>query len=187
MYGYVRIDFLYKAISMEAGEKFSLQISTDNGNNYSTAKTWVSGTDFVNNTIYRDSVVISDVALTDQTRLLWDCNASDSDDRILFDDVYVSAGIEDVTSDNSPSKTIDNFESPRIYPNPAREILHIDLARPYQEAARVMLYDIMGKTLFNEAVYDNQFKLNTSDVKPGIYLLKVVLGNVMYVSKIQIQ
>ena len=75
---------------MEAGENFSLQISTDNGNNYSTVKTWVSGTDFDNNTIYTDSVVISDVDLTDQTRLLWRSNASDSDDRILFDDIYVS-------------------------------------------------------------------------------------------------
>jgi len=187
VFDYVKLNFLYKAISMEAGEKFSLQISTDNGNYYSTVKTWVSGTDFENNTVYSDSVVISDVDLKDQTRLLWRCNASDSDDRILFDDIYVSAGIEDVTSDNAESKTFDKSESPRIYPIPAREVLHIDFVSPYPEAARVMLYDIMGKTLFNEVVHGNQFELNTNDVRSGIYLLKVVNGNVMYVSKIQIQ
>ena len=68
IYDYVKVDFLYKAISMEAGENFSLQISTNNGDSYTTVKTWVRGTDFENNTIYTDSVVISDIELTDQSR-----------------------------------------------------------------------------------------------------------------------
>jgi len=187
IYDHLKIKFLYKAISMEAGEKFSLQISTDNGDNYTTVKTWVSGTDFENNMIYSDTVVISDIDLSNKTRLNWHCAAGDSDDRILFDDMYVSAGIEDNTSDIPISKAFYKPESPRIYPNPAREVLHIDFASPYPDAARVMLYDIMGKTLFNELVHGNQFDLNTNEVRSGIYMLKVVIANVMYVSKIQIQ
>ncbi|MFC2089357.1 endo-1,4-beta-xylanase [Bacteroidota bacterium] len=73
------------------------------------------------------------------------------------------------------------------YPNPAREVLYIDFASPYPEAARVILYDMMGKTFFNELMHNNQFELNTNDVRSGIYLLKVDIANIMYISKIQIQ
>jgi hypothetical protein len=169
---------------MEAGEKFSLQLSADNGSRYSTVKTWVSGTDFMNNTVYSDSAVISDLELTNQTRLLWRCNASDDEDRILFDDIYVSAGIENDTTNTHLPDGFGYTESPRIYPNPVRDILYIDFVNHNPESTRIFLYDIMGHLICKVAAMDNQFELNMSNVKPGIYLLKVVSGCVSYVTKI---
>ncbi|MCF8379593.1 MAG: sulfatase-like hydrolase/transferase [Bacteroidales bacterium] len=187
VYDYVKLDFLYKAISMEAGENFSLQISGDDGSSYTTVKTWVSGSDFDNNTVYTDSIVITGNQLPNLSLLRWLCKASDSEDKILFDNIYISAGLDDETTGVYAANILDKYESPRIYPNPVRDVMHIDFKNLYPVSARIILYDMMGKTLFNEVVHRYKNELNLSNIKSGLYLTKVVMGKDIYFSKIHIQ
>jgi hypothetical protein len=102
-----------------------------------------------------------------------------------LDDIYVSAGIEEDTSENIVSIALNRPETPLIYPNPVRERIHMDFEHLYPETSRVFLYDTMGKLLYKKRVYEQPFEIDVRDIKPGIYLVKVVSGNVMYVTQIQ--
>lgn len=62
-----------------------------------------------------------------------------------------------------------------IYPNPANDALTINLATAKNEKTVVIIYDMMGKELKNVAIENsNQTTINTSDLKPGMYLCKIV-------------
>jgi len=89
-YSEVKVEFWYWADSMESGEDFWLQISTNGGNSYATAKSWVSGTDFSNDTFYEESVTITGYTLTDETRIRFRLDASDNFDDVYFDEIRVS-------------------------------------------------------------------------------------------------
>ncbi len=90
-YSQVKVDYWFKAASMEAGEDFWLQISTDGGTNYSTVKSWIAGTDFSNDVFYSQSFTISSVTLTNTTRIRFRCDASDDNDDIYLDEIVISA------------------------------------------------------------------------------------------------
>jgi hypothetical protein len=85
----VRVDFWAYPSSFEGTEDFWLQISTNGGSSYTTVKAWVNGVDFSNDTFFSDSVVISGITLTDQTRLRFRCDASGNNDNIYIDEVRV--------------------------------------------------------------------------------------------------
>ena len=89
-YSELTIEFSYYPNSMENGEDFFLEISTDNGANYSIYRTWESGVDFNNSIHYDEVVTIDDVTLTAQTTLRLRCDASGNGDQIYIDDVVVT-------------------------------------------------------------------------------------------------
>ena len=98
-YSEVEVDFWYKARSMESGEDFWLQISTNGGSSYTTVQTWARGTDFQNGTFYDESVTITGYSLTDQMRIRFRCDASGNGDDVYIDEIRVSA-FADVTVEN---------------------------------------------------------------------------------------
>jgi hypothetical protein len=86
----VQVEFWAYPNSFEGSEDFWLQISTNGGSSYTTVKAWVNGVDFSNGTFFSDSVIISGITLTDQTRLRFRCDASGNKDDIYIDEVRVS-------------------------------------------------------------------------------------------------
>lgn len=91
-YTSVTVDFWYLADSMDDGQDFWLQISTDGGVNFRTVKAWVTGTDFENGVFSQGSFVIDDVTLTGNTVLNFRCDAKNNFDWIYLDEINVSAG-----------------------------------------------------------------------------------------------
>ena len=100
----LRVDFVYFPNSMEAGEDFFLEYSTNDGNSWSVAQSWVSGVDFTNGQFYNESVIING-NFSNTTRLRIRCDASGNGDQVYIDNVIInicgSAGLSgdsDVTS-----------------------------------------------------------------------------------------
>jgi hypothetical protein len=84
----VAFEFIPKGI--DAGEYFQLQVSTDGGSSYQLVQQWERNVDFANSEYTQETVVISGVTLTNQTRLRFRCYASATNDRVFIDEVRVS-------------------------------------------------------------------------------------------------
>ena len=197
----VTIDFSYYPNSMENGEDFWLQISTDGGSSYSTVSTWARGTDFENEIRYNESVTIDNIAFTNNTTIRLRCDASGNGYQVYIDDVVVSAcsstsqaiGIENINLQNNvevlpdleePIKSINrnNIENDSesvvefgIYPNPARTILSFKLTegKTTNELYDIKLIDIYGKTvrLIRSINSMENYKLDLSGLNNGMYIV----------------
>ena len=64
-------------------------------------------------------------------------------------------------------------EKLRLYPVPASELVNIELMAPNSSIERVTLYNISGKTMLVEEASQSKIQLNVSQMRPGIYLVKV--------------
>jgi len=84
----VKVNFMYLPESMEAGEDFLLECSTDGGFTYWTVQQWISGNHFDNGTFYNESVTFSG-AFTANTVLRFRCDASSNYDKIYLDEIHI--------------------------------------------------------------------------------------------------
>ncbi len=69
-----------------------------------------------------------------------------------------------------------------VYPNPARNFIHIDLQNYNSKAVDIILNDVMGKRVFNKSINGSEGQLNiaTQNIPNGNYFLKVCSGGVSY-------
>jgi len=58
------------------------------------------------------------------------------------------------------------------FPNPANEVLHIELPDLHGKCELKMI-DISGKKMFENSYFSNSFSINTSNLSIGIYLLSI--------------
>ncbi len=91
----LKIDFWFKPVSMENGEDFWLQISTNGGSSYTTVQSWVisNGSSYENNNFYQESVELIGYSLNDQTRVRLRCDASGNGDDVYIDEVEISTRV----------------------------------------------------------------------------------------------
>ncbi|WP_248722593.1 LamG-like jellyroll fold domain-containing protein [Seonamhaeicola sp. ML3] len=120
-YGSVEIAFDYEADSMESGEDFWIRYSDDGGSSWTTIATFVSGTDFNNNSPESVSETIDSGTYTfaSNSRFRIQCDASGNGDDIFIDNVVITGypaspeieiqgnSTEIVNGDTSPSITDD--------------------------------------------------------------------------------
>ena len=66
-------------------------------------------------------------------------------------------------------KAINVFKEVKVYPNPARDVVHIDNALP---GARVDVINAVGQNLGSSILQSNNAQINVSSLPPGVYLLK---------------
>ena len=71
----------------------------------------------------------------------------------------------------------------KIYPNPVTDYLNIEM--PDNKTGWVYLYKMNGEIVLKSEITGN-YKLSTSNIKSGLYLLKVLVGNHVYISKLVI-
>lgn len=90
-YTEIKIEFWFKAVSMESGEDFWVQYY--NGSSWQTIASYVAGTDFSNNTFYNKTVTINEASYTFPTsmKIRFMCDASDKNDDVYIDEIRVSA------------------------------------------------------------------------------------------------
>jgi aminopeptidase YwaD len=74
----------------------------------------------------------------------------------------VTLGTDDVQNENS-------LESVKIYPNPARDVLHIELPKDHKNFT-VEITDMNGRLILNA---DNEKTMNTSGLTSGTYMVTV--------------
>lgn len=79
-----------------------------------------------------------------------------------FAGASVTLGTDDVRADNS-------LEAIKIYPNPAHDVLNIELPKNYKNF-KVEISDMNGRLLLNA---ENEKKMNTSGLMNGVYMVTV--------------
>ena len=80
-----------------------------------------------------------------------------------------SASSDEDAADLLPGKVV-------AYPNPANEILIIELSREFYPAAEpkdIELFDIAGSRLYRKAISGNSLQIDSSNFPPGVFYLKV--------------
>jgi len=63
----------------------------------------------------------------------------------------------------------------RVYPNPAKDLLHVELPDNIQEG-RIELVALSGKIVLSNTILENPVQIDTKSIAPGFYLLKVTTG-----------
>jgi hypothetical protein len=82
---------------------------------------------------------------------------------------------------------IDDFKNSNtlIYPNPVKDILHINLEKTMQ--TQVEVYDISGRLVKEKSIKNLNNTLDTSQLQSGIYLIKISNIEGVFTSKISVE
>lgn len=185
----ITVEFYFYARSMENGEDFWLQISTNGGSSYTTVASYASGSSFDNNTFYVDDVVISG-PFTSNTRIRFRCDASTNSDYVYIDDVTISGCSVGSTPNPNGSSENEEFAVVRsgiqevdakmdmtIYPNPADQFLNLSFTSEDEETMKMVIRDIQGRVIeeqsLNSVIGVNEVKISTQDLEAGTYIMTI--------------
>ena len=182
-YDEVTIEFYFYALSMESGEDFWVQYSTNGGSTYTTVASYSRGSSFNNGTFYTDQVVISG-PFSSATRFRFRNDASDDTDQIYLDNITItgcnnsgSILIDEDTVNNaavSRDQRIDDVEL-SLYPNPTNDVMNLNFDMEYKGQVALHIMDMQGRTISQEfrslPAGVNVIELNTSDMEQGTYIL----------------
>lgn len=64
----------------------------------------------------------------------------------------------------------------KIYPNPANDVINIKGMRNLYKPLKVQLYDMSGIMVKEEVSNRNEFTVNISSLRPGLYVMKLLNG-----------
>lgn len=71
----------------------------------------------------------------------------------------------------------------RLYPNPVKEILNIDLDENNVEIYSIEIYNISGQQVYSSASNGNKVQVNTSQFKNGIYIIRMTSSEQQYINR----
>jgi hypothetical protein len=99
--------------------------------------------------------------------------------RIYIGTALKSASLESSTAFDEEKPITENigFGEIKIYPNPTKGNLIVEIPDMDVEAIRVMFFNLQGKQLMNRNVSPNtRTQLNLSSFPSGMYVMKIVAG-----------
>ena len=107
---------------------------------------------------------------------------SDSTNNILLKEMnWVTLSTRNITY---------NSDNIAVYPNPANDLLNVELLFAESNAVNIELIDLMGKEVTTsnrtKAISPNRYTLDVADLSKGVYILKVTNGSKMSTSKVTI-
>lgn len=71
----------------------------------------------------------------------------------------------------------------QVYPNPATNLLNIELISQINSNANIVIFDLQGKEILNENL-NRTMQVDVSTLPAGLFLVKVVNGNNIYTQKL---
>lgn len=106
----------------------------------------------------------------------WGSNATQSE--TTQNDIYVMKVIANPEMVSVPeTEAINPMTSTRVYPNPATDVLNIEVNASQASEMSISVYNIMGQQVMNTSVNIstgiNRPSINTSDLNSGIYFVTV--------------
>jgi hypothetical protein len=175
-YTSLKIEFKFYAFSMEEGEKFVLEISTDGGTNYSTYQEWVSELDFQNGFKYSEEVEIEGRAFSNKTRIRFRCDANSNSDLVFIDDIGIEGCGPDIAAihvqaesrSNTDAEEISQFTELRLYPNPVINQFKIEGLGARSDYTIV---NANGQLVQEGTIFRNVAEV--SELLPGLYFVQV--------------
>jgi len=72
----------------------------------------------------------------------------------------------------SVNNNIENISHIKIFPNPVKNSLNIDIPNNLK-SKKLKIYDIYGKEVISKFLFDNKTKINISDLPRGVYFVKI--------------
>lgn len=181
---------------MESGESFHLEYSTDGGNSYTTAATYVSGADFVNGTSYLGWNEDISAEFTDETRIRFRCDASNNSDYIYLDDIFIN-GCEGEPDNRSFEATQDDLSDGtpviwgKLYPNPAHDVLTIEwLGVEEAQIVDLALLDMAGRVALQRqfnGVDPLQIRIEVNGIQSGLYLVALTCNGERWTETVVIE
>ena len=190
------ISFSYIARSMENGEDFWLQFSTNGGSTFTTIGSWVSGIDFQNGVRENVSAVATG-PFTTSTRIRFRNDASANNDWIYIDDVVID-GCTLVTNLTEQVATVqkadDSNETPELstpikveqasisgftlFPNPTSDILNVSFDLEQKGNVELMVTDFTGKVIqlqkMDGFIGTQQTTVDASTWNSGFYFIHLI-------------
>ena len=207
-----RVDFKYLALSMEPGEKFLIEYST-NDQSYDLIHQWVAGVDFQNGDVMTESISFSGDFST-YTKIRIRCEASSNYDYIYLDEIQIhtcsNAGIIAEGNGDTPAVTYDSTQNAvvtlnldqilnselettlSVYPNPVTgHTLHMNIKTQEDTSGSGSIYSQYGEFIQDfefSPLYEgsNLRQVDISDMGAGAYLLKIEIGPEVLYEKIVI-
>lgn len=181
--GSVEVEFYFYPRSMETGEDFWLRYN--DGSGWQTVASYVSGSDFNNNTFYTATVTLdaSSFNLTDGAQFRFQCDASANADLVYIDQITVT-GSSASGSFAGPHLTIEEVPTPKLldaeedldaeimlFPNPATDLITV---RVGEEIRNITIYSIHGQKVFNQDYSEvEQTSLDIRNLVNGAYFISV--------------
>lgn len=197
-YEELTVGFGFVAKSMENGEDFVLEYSTNGGGSFTTVASYIAGSNFTNGPSYSDEVVIAG-PFTANTVVQFRCDASGNNDQIYLDDVAISGCTSggrwsapvtplieaDLSAAPSP------FGMLNLYPNPASESVQLDFELYQDVRFQWMVTDMQGRFLMkqeSEGILGEQhINIDVSGWPAGTYLLFLRSTNGAHTKRFMIQ
>lgn len=96
--------------------------------------------------------------------------------QFLLSGSIIGVGIEDMASEQ--------FE---LFPNPASDVVTLNLADAENEALTLRIYSVEGELVRTESLQQNNKKLDVGQFKEGIYIIELESGTVLLKQKLIIQ
>ncbi len=104
-----------------------------------------------------------------------------SGNNLYLDNIWLYEGAEPV---GIVENSIDKLS---IYPNPASDIITLDIGNNKLKNASIEIIDLLGKSIFQNKMNQKVIKINLASFSKGVYLLKFSNDNGSSINKIVIQ
>lgn len=95
--------------------------------------------------------------------------------------VILEAIIDSSSGTNSAQPLAD--QSMRIFPNPANQFIKIDLSKLNGTLHSISILDHLGKNVSPRQDYANNFQVNITTLPPGVYWIKGIVNQRIYIAK----
>lgn len=189
----VTVDFTYVGRSMENGEDFWFQVSTDGGSSWQTMTTYASGSDFTNLVREFESVTMTGT-FTATTKFRFRCDASSNADYVYIDDIDINGcvnGAREIvpTAEEVEAEEVltENISNVKLYPNPAVNDVSLEISSLNAEQTTFMVFNVNGKlvqqlTANLEAGTQTQV-ISVDRMNAGVYYVNIIQGNQRIVKK----
>jgi len=102
---------------------------------------------------------------------------------ILFDELRIGTSFAEVTPQTLSSNDV-SLEQISMYPNPT-STGEVTIASPNNDAMNVQVFDVLGKQVKNETLTNGT--LNVSDLRTGIYIVRITQDNASTTKKLVIR
>ena len=176
----VTIEFNTYSQSMENGEDFFVEFF--DGSTYQVIGQYVRGTDFNNNAFFTDTIVLdaSTYNFNANNRFRFRNDASANNDKIYFDQVIISgdsvSSMAPLAADES-AKELRSFtrtanDNIKLYPNPAKEMLNIEILEgSYDE---ITVFSALGNIVHKAETGVDRLSIDVSQLSSGMYFIRFV-------------
>lgn len=86
---------------------------------------------------------------------------------LYIDNLNFDYLLSSVFEQNSKTKSF------KLYPNPASDVVNLDINKTYKTSRIINIYNVMGELMRTESLQEDQYQINTSQLSNGIYTLEI--------------